>query len=81
MRMASDRRHLALAIARQRPLKQVDLMDPETRSWLLTASLWGVSALRLPAILKVPLRAAASILLRDRVATLVRRPEPPPPAR
>jgi hypothetical protein len=77
MRMASDRRQLALALARQRPLKQMDLMDPETRSWLLTGSLWALSVLRLPAIVKVPLRTAASILLRNRVAALVRKPEPP----
>jgi hypothetical protein len=75
LRMAADRRQLAVALTRQRALKQPDLMDPETRGWLLTASLWALSALRMPAVVKVPLRTAASILLRNRVAALMHAPE------
>lgn len=76
MRMAADRRQLAAAIERNRPMKSVDLIDPETRDWMVTAALWGLSALRLPSFVKVPLRTAASISLRNRLAGLMQAPKP-----
>jgi hypothetical protein len=71
MRMAADRQHLVAAQARNLPLKTVNLLDPETRDWVLTGALWGISALRLPPFVKGMLRTAASISLRNRVAGLM----------
>lgn len=77
MRMALDRRHLSLALEKNRPLHAAKLIDPETRDWLLTVGLWGLSALRLPSFVRVPLRTAASISLRNRVAALMHAPKTP----
>ncbi|QEI06997.1 hypothetical protein FXN63_14990 [Pigmentiphaga aceris] len=71
IRMAMDRQHLATALARTPRLTTASFVDPATRDWLMTAALWGLSALKLPAFVKVPLRSAASISLRNRVAALM----------
>jgi hypothetical protein len=76
MRMAADRQHLVSAIAKNAPLKTVNMLDPETRDWVLTGALWGISSLRLPPFIKGLLRTAASISLRNRVAGLMHATKP-----
>jgi len=78
LRMAMDRQQLATDLARHPTPTVMSLVDPATRDWLMTAALWGVSALRLPAFVKVPLRTAASISLRNRVSALINGGRPRP---
>ena len=78
LRMAMDRQQLASDLARHPKLTAVSLIEPATRDWLVTAALWGLSALRLPAFVKVPLRSAASISLRNRVSALINGGAPRP---
>jgi len=78
LRMAMDRQQLATDLARHPNPTVMSLVDAPTRDWLVTAALWGVSALRLPAFVKVPLRTAASISLRNRVSALINGGRPSP---
>ncbi len=80
LRMAADRQRLN---AWTKPAGQrsdlLDFADPVTQRWLMTGGLMLLSALKLPTFLKVPLRTAATISLRNRVAALFNAPPPAAP--